>query len=205
MRTLTAKLALLAIMVSGFTFTGDLPRLVEQATGAASSAARGLAGRTSAPPERHAPLSPADSPRAPEETAQEAPRAPEETVAGATPPQGRPVVECVPLPPLRRGPVLLAGLEPGDRVLVRVSGELLAFDLIDAASGEAIEHRHVVREDGTVHVSAREAPRRVRIHPVHAPLAAGGGILVESSAGGPAGSPVSRMIGPIIALGVDHQ
>lgn len=212
MRTLSAKLALLGIVLGGFVCTGDLPHLLERGSQAIDSAELTPAG---SPPQ----FPPDATPGAPHETARQTPRAPHETTGQHTlapgdepeaPPRppsmaGLRPGDTVPLPRLCREPVTIRSLRPGDRLLVRVGGELVAFDTIDSATGEAIEHRHVVREDGTVHVSAREPPRRVRLHTADAPPAAGGSIRFDASAGSSTGSPISHTIGPIIAVGVDRH
>lgn len=218
MKTILAKCVLLAIVLAGFFCTGDLPRLVTRARRALPNGERdsdtsrnhghALPTAPQPPPndsvatKRPTPdpaASPAPLPVVPK-TASETP--PPSTVAPAA-------GSTVPLPPLRRGPIRIGSLQPGDRVLVRLDEELVAFDLIDVTSGEAIEHRHVIRGGDTVQVSARESPRRVRISGVDGPIAAGGRMLVESSIrddgasrtkNGPDGA---RTIGPILAVGLE--
>jgi hypothetical protein len=208
MRTLSAKLALLGIVLGGFVCTGDLPHLLERGSQAIDSAELTPAG---SPPQ----FPPDATPGAPHETARQTPRAPHETTGQHTlapgdepeaPPRppsmaGLRPGDTVPLPRLCREPVTIRSLRPGDRLLVRVGGELVAFDTIDSATGEAIEHRHLVLADGRVHVSAREAPRRIRISSTDGTISAGGRLRVEASAGGPT---AAHMLGPIIAIGIDQ-
>lgn len=67
----------------------------------------------------------------------------------------------VPLPELTHEQVHVASLRSGDRILARTTYEVVAFDLIDPRSGEAVEHRHALLSPAVATAAAFHTPRRV--------------------------------------------
>jgi len=179
MQSFLAKLAALALVAGGFAVTGDLGRLLDRGrrviegrgrvAAAPPQAAAGAAepSRTAAPAPATAPAV-GPGPLAPFLPAE--PLAPRPRDPAADAPVGRRV--AVPPPPAT-GP---AAVDPrqliaGARVLVWVrqlgrpagaSHDLVALDIVDPASAEALLHRHAALAlDGRTRVEA--APRRVVI------------------------------------------
>jgi hypothetical protein len=120
---------------------------------------------------------PASQPTAesPEEAPEEAAAPPALAEPTAAPPRPTPVAELQPpeststgipaggvqLPSLVAEEIAVAALRPGDRILARTMHELVAFDLIDPLSREAIEHRHALLSADVVTATALTTPRRV--------------------------------------------
>ncbi len=67
----------------------------------------------------------------------------------------------VKLPALSHEQIDISALRPGDRILARTQHELVAFDLIDPLSREAIEHRHALLASDVATAAALTTPRRV--------------------------------------------
>jgi len=183
MQTFFAKCAAVGIVAGGFALTGDAWRLMERGQ-------RLLDAHTvpsEAPAESPAavdvaPVAASESVRATVPT----PSAPASTVQSAAatpavltpqntllnPPLGRTV--AVPAPPAQSPDSIdVRALSPGSRVLVWVrrqgavgrgrAVDLLALDIIDPNTGEALEHRHADMTHGSEPTTVHAAPRRVVI------------------------------------------
>ena len=165
MQSFLAKCVAIGIVAGGFTLTGDLGWIADRGR-------RLLKARTV--PSEQATIV---SPPAPEQAKPPQVASPErlwllpgEALLSA--PVGRPV--AVPAPP-SSGPstIDLSQLGAGKRLLVWVrrtgaSGrtmpvELIAFDIIDSRTGEALEHRHAALTHGSNPAPVHAAPRRVVI------------------------------------------
>lgn len=178
MQTFLAKCAALAVLLGGFFATGDVAKLVEQGTKLLNattvpeaSLAEAFPSEPAVPPSYRAaapaPAQPVPSPAQPESQPAVAamPTAPEP--APATHPRaplGHRVTRPVP-PADSPAAIELASLRAGDRLLVWVGRSptttiAIAYDIVDPAAGEALEHRHLFEdEDAAVHA----VPRRVQI------------------------------------------
>ncbi|RLS32140.1 MAG: hypothetical protein DWH79_08490 [Planctomycetota bacterium] len=190
MQTFLAKCCVLAVIAAGFACTGDAARLFshgrrlleattvpqmsqfgDAAPAAAAAAAADSPQAFEIPQTFHpdaSPLSAAPTPASPatEPTEQNPPSPPHQAPADA--PIGTPIITV--LPPAN-GPatLLLENLLPGERLVVWIGVRdgrraskptTIAFDIVDGATGEAIEQRHA-SGDG---LSTAHAPgRRVRI------------------------------------------
>lgn len=174
MQSLLARCFALALIAGGFALTGDVARLVERGRrviegrgtqrGARSQPAEATAGPAAAPQ-----ADPPPAPTEPPAVADAASSAARPRDPAADDPVGRRV--AVPSPP-PGGP---AAIEPralavGDRVLVWLrpegranrEGDLVALDIIEPVSAEALLHRHAAlayADQGGV----QAAPRRVVI------------------------------------------
>lgn len=188
MHSVLAKLTAVGVVAAGFVFTGDLHH-------ALSRVGQWAAGKEPTPStERLLPATaaatqqplPAASPIA------SGPLAPSQPSHPAFRERDR----GVPLPTLGHAAIDLAQLRPGDRVLVRVRGCLVAFDMIDPANCEALEHRHALLGPETAATAAQRPAHRV-ILPRR--LSVGGEVSVVSL-GRPAGEP----LGPVLALGLEQ-
>lgn len=186
MQSLLARVVALSLIAGGFMLTGDIPRLIERGrhviegrstrAGPAVKAAGEQPAELAEPAETAAAAAPAaPAPVAPAVGAAEPP-AVAEAPASPTRPRdaaGDPVGRRVALPsPPADGP---AAVEPralavGDRVLVWLKpegranrgGDLIALDIIEPGSAEALFHRHAAlayADKGGV----QAAPRRVVI------------------------------------------
>ncbi len=190
MQTFLAKCSALGVILSGFIFTGDVAWLRQrgselmnatavptgvQAVPTGSQAVPTGAQAVLADPSTTANLVPPRSRPATRPARAEPPAAPatlQEHASDA--PIGQPANH---LSAPVNGPdaVDLKILRPGDRVLVWIgqsasSGaagstatSFIAFDIVDSATGEAIEHRHAPSPDRARHGGMHAAPRRVRI------------------------------------------
>lgn len=160
-----SKIVALGLVASGFFLTGDLQWIMDRtgswARGDASeseAATEDAATDTgSAEPAVEAPLAAANptDPPAPVPTTAEVASPYEEPL----PPGG------VQLPGLTLQRIDTASLRAGDRILARTQHEVVAFDLIDPASREAIEHRHALLAADVATAAALTTPRRVLLPP----------------------------------------
>jgi len=126
-------------------------------------------------------------------------------------PIGRPV--AMPTPPAN-GPdwIDLRRVPAGSRVLVwvRRSGtagraramDLIALDLIDPKSGEALEHRHAAMTHGSEGTTVHAAPRRVVITRDATGRIAKGGLLQLAPLHGVSGLGPEEAIGTVLAIDV---
>jgi len=153
-----SKILALGIVASGFYLTGDLSWVIDRVGGwargeasqpPASEPAAKAAEETTAP---FPPAEPTAPPSPPTPVAES--QAPESTSTGI--PAGG-----IQLPSLVAEEIAVAALRPGDRILARTMHELVAFDLIDPLSREAIEHRHALLSADVVTATALTTPRRV--------------------------------------------
>lgn len=183
MQSLIARCFALALIAGGFALTGDIPRLIERGR----RVIEGRSTRTKAPataddeqptpfaepPESAAAaVTPGPAPAAAAE-AQPVAAAPSPPARSRDPSAGDPVGRRVALPsPPADGPssVEPRALAVGDRVLVWLKpevranrgGDLIALDIIEPGSAEALFHRHAAlayADKGGV----QAAPRRVVI------------------------------------------
>ena len=186
MQNFLARCAVLALLAGGFAFTGDVTRLLTRGRGILHATTIPHAAPRSAPEARPepepvtspqeeagsaasadllAPLPPAPPapPAGPAEGAanEQEPVSPPAAERPVDAPVGAPVPTTVPA----GGPetVTIAALAPGDRVVVwigRASGRAraaaIAFDIVDPATGDAIEVRHASATDD----AATLAPHR---------------------------------------------
>lgn len=185
MQNLLAKSAVIALLAGGFAFTGDAGRFFSRGKGILDATTVPTHDRgTDARPEGGAPSSPTPverqaepavpaqapaPPPPPEPAAEQGSSAPRVTAASSPPPDapvGSPVV-VAPLPADGPSRVAIDALAPGDRIVVwigRGAGrgriESVAFDLVDVASGDAVELRHGPAGDDAARFSPR---RRVRL------------------------------------------
>jgi len=171
MQSFLVKCAALGIVAGGFTLTGDVGRLADRG--------RRLLDARAVPSE-----TPADQATGAEDDTKKANVAPQ---AAPTPPPARtppsvprlvdaPIGRAVAVPPPpAKGPdsIDLRQVAAGSRVLVWVrrpgstgrsrSTDLIALDLIDPNTGEALEHRHAAMTHGSEGTTVHAAPRRVVI------------------------------------------
>lgn len=191
-----SKLLALGIVASGFFLTGDLSWVIDRVGGwargepsqtPATQPAAEAAEETTPPP---APAEPTAPPPPPAPVAES--QAPESTSTGI--PAGG-----VQLPSLMAEEITVAALRSGDRILARTVHELVAFDLIDPLSREAIEHRHALLSVDVVTATALTTPRRVVLPPtirIGQPAAFTTVVGIGDAAPPPAGS--------IDALGIER-
>ena len=183
MQSFFAKFAAVGIVAGGFTLTGDAWRLMERGqrlldarTVPSEAPAESLTVAETVPVAAsesvRAAVPPTSAPVSNGSSAAAAPAVltPQNTLLN--PPLGRTV--AVPVPPAQ-GPdsIDLRALTPGSRVLVWVqrqgavgrgrSMDLLALDIIDPNTGEALEHRHADMSHGSEPTTVHAAPRRVVI------------------------------------------
>lgn len=225
MRTFLAKCSAVALIAGGFALTGDAGRLLARGRGVieattipqASESARDAA-TTDAPDLPDAPSPVADGPHP--GTAPESPPPagaavdhPADAPVGSTPSRLMPAGSAV-------DSVNVAALSPGDRILVwigqgtaRGAVATMAFDVVDPATGDAIEVRHASGDD---RLSALAPRRRVRLEgslrqgaftrSASAPEAGRIDVdralrisPVEARGGGPS-TATAETIGPVVAL-----
>lgn len=184
MQNFLARCAVLALLAGGFAFTGDVTRLLTRGRGILHATTIPHAAPPSAPETRPEPVTapqaeagsaaPTDllpamppAPPAPPPGPAEGAPADQEPVSppAAERPVDAPVGAPVPTTIPAGGPetVTIAALAPGDRVVVwigRASGRAraaaIAFDIVDPATGDAIEVRHAPATDD----AATLAPHR---------------------------------------------
>ena len=176
MQSFLAKCAALGIVAGGFTLTGDVGRLADRG--------RQLLDARTVPSE-----TPTDQPTGGHEATIQATGVPQAAPTPAPTPTPAParILPSVPLldapmgravavpPPPAKGPdsIDLRQVPAGSRVLVWVrrpgstgrsrSTDLIALDLIDPNTGEALEHRHAAMTHGSEGTTVHAAPRRVVI------------------------------------------
>jgi len=225
MQTFLAKCTALAVLLGGFFVTGDVAKLAEQGTkllnattvpgtGPAEDAfppapavAAPYQAAAAAPPQ------PVPSPAQPEAQSAVAamPTAPEPAPAPhPRAPLGHSVTR--PVPPVDSPAALeLSTLRAGDRLLIWVGRSpstmaLIAYDIVDPAAGEALEHRHLFEdEDAAVHA----VPRRVQIagDSMRGGLIMRGGMLRLLPAGivhGAGAAQQAEILGPVRAMQVQR-
>jgi len=198
MQSLLSKLAGLGVIVGGFAATGDLRGLVDRGTR--------LVNATTVPLETEPALPPALAPE-PTRTApaaspvQPAPSAPAEARDA---PVGRPVA-APRLPVSTLESLDLRTLAPGKRVTVWVGTPpvLVAFDVVDPASGEMLEQQFT-RAGEAPHA----IPRRVRLEGDAArprQIVRGGSLQLSPLGIAHGASPVgpTETLGPVRAITVD--
>lgn len=233
MQSFLAKCAALGIVAGGFTLTGDVGRLadrgrrlLEARTVPSETSSEELAADSPAPapsaPEVAAPVQ-----SAVRQPSGQTPAAVQPAATGtrnqASASSGFPLVDApvgravdVPSPP-SRGPdsIDLRQVSAGSRLLVWVrrssvtsrarAMDLIALDLIDPASGEALEHRHAALTHGGEPDSVHAAPRRVVIARDAAGRIAKGGMLRVASVHGVVGLGREETIGTIVAIDVQPR
>jgi hypothetical protein len=233
MQSFLAKCAALGIVAGGFTLTGDVGRLAER--GQRLLDARTVPSETPAEPmtEGHAASAHAaeapPSAAAPVMASQPAgqlattapPAAPAPAPARSLPsvplldaPIGRAV--AVPAPP-PKGPdsIDLRHVPAGSRILVWVrrsgatgrsrSTDLIALDLIDPNTGEALEHRHAAMTHGSEGTPVHTAPRRVVITRDATGRIAKASMLRVTPLHGVLGLGSEEAIGTVLALDVQSR
>ncbi|NDC63443.1 MAG: hypothetical protein EBZ59_05535 [Planctomycetia bacterium] len=155
MQTFLAKCLACGLIVGGFVFTGDAARLARRA--------RRFVDETPVPAEAATP---------PRQAASTAPVSPPAAAAKPRESRWQPTLDAPP-PTSSLDAVSLGSLRPGDRLLVWIARPspagrgasapaVFAFDIVDPATGEALEQRHVTAADGSG-VLVHAAPRRVVI------------------------------------------
>lgn len=177
MQNLLARLSVIGVIIGGFLFTGDVARLADRGTQLINSHTipsdddnrdppRPAPGPTEQatvdlPASRHVPTPPRSRPDAAEASPHDAPLG----LAADVPPPDDGGAEAV----------QLAALQPGDRVSVWIAGPrsptadghgrtmMIAFDIVDPASGEALEQRHVAARGHGRPAVVLGSPRRVVI------------------------------------------
>jgi hypothetical protein len=176
LKTFLSRCAAVGLIAGGFAITGDLSRLMARGTHLLNattipqeSPAAPVEGvpspaNTQPPGQIPAMSAAADQPTAAVPLPSAVPSVAAQSAPAADPfdaPVGRRVSH--PVPPADALERLDTGsLQPGDRLLVWIGGRggqhaVIAFDLIDPAVGEAIEHRHVFTDldDEGVQVAGR--------------------------------------------------
>ena len=214
MRTFLARCTMLGLLVGGFALTGDAGWIVAKGQSLLNattvpSAADLWGGREAAPPVEPA----ADFAAASQPTAPFAP-APADMLPPASTPPSQPAAGNAPhehpvgaaagpvevqvtpslAAPLERPPlgggepaVDLRLLRPGDRVRLWVNGSTVAFDIVDPATGEAIQ-QPVTRR---VRISGAGDPHRIE---------RGGMIVVQPRPGISGYQPPAETVGPVQAV-----
>ena len=171
---------------------------------------------TDTPPTASAAPAPPTAPQQPGVPQTQSAKTEADAVARALPsaavldaPIGRAV--AVPAPPAN-GPeaVDLRQGSPGSRVLVWVrrsgstgrarSMDLIALDLIDPSTGEALEHRHAAQTHGSERTTVHAAPRRVVITRDAGGRIAKGAILKLTPLHGVNGLGAEETIGTVLAV-----
>jgi hypothetical protein len=184
MRTFLARCSMLGILVGGFSLTGD--------AGWIMSKGQSLLNATTVPSAADA----GDEPPAPEPAAEFAPPPQPPT----QPPAERVHVDVqvapslaapAELPPPGGGQAVvdLRLLRPGARVRLWVNGSLIVYDMVDPATGEAIQ---------------QPVTRRVRIGGLHEPsrIERGGMIVVQPRTGISGHTSPPETLGPVQAIGL---
>jgi len=209
MQTFLAKCTALAVLLGGFFVTGDVTKLAEQGKKLLNATTVPEAGLSEAMPP--APAQPAVH-LEPQPAA--APAAEPAVATEPSPHPHAPLGHRVtrPAPPANSPAALeLALLRAGDRLLVWVGRSpattaVIAYDIVDPAAGEALEHRHLF-EDKTAAVHA--VPRRVQLagDSLRAGWITRGGMLRILPAGivhGANAAQQAEMLGPVWALQVQR-
>ena len=213
MQSFLVKCAALGIVAGGFTLTGDVGRLADRG--------RRLLDARTVPSE-----TPADQATDADEATIQANAAPQATPAPAparTPPSvplllDAPIGRAVAVPPPpAKGPdsIDLRQVPAGSRVLVWVrrpgstgrsrSTDLIALDLIDPNTGEALEHRHAAMTHGSEGTTVHAAPRRVVITRDATNKIAKGAMLRITPLHGVIGLGSEEPIGTVLAVDVQSR
>lgn len=220
MQTFLAKCTALAVLLGGFFVTGDVAKLAEQGKKLLNATTVPEAGpvEDALPPEPAAAV-PHQAAAQPVNQPPAAVPAPVPSPASAPAPAivphpGAPLGHRVtrPMPPADTPAALdLSTLRAGDRLLVWVGRSpattaVIAYDIVDPAAGEALEHRHLFEdEDAAVHA----VPRRVRIagDSIRGGLIMRGGMLRLLPAGivhGTRAAQQAETLGPVRAMQVQR-
>jgi len=213
MQSFLVKCAALGIVAGGFTLTGDVGRLADRG--------RRLLDARTVPSE-----TPADHSTGADEATIQANAAPQAAPAPAparTPPSvplllDAPIGRAVAVPPPpAKGPdsIDLRQVPAGSRVLVWVrrpgstsrsrSTDLIALDLIDPNTGEALEHRHAAMTHGSEGTTVNAAPRRVVITRDATNKIAKGAMLRITPLHGVIGLGSEEAIGTVLAVDVQSR
>lgn len=212
MQSFLAKCAALGIVAGGFTLTGDVGRLADRG--------RRLMDARTVPSE-----TPTDQPTGGHEATIQSTAVPQ---AAPTPAPAR-ALPSVPLfdapmgrvvavpPPPAKGPdsIDLRQVPAGSRMLVWVrrpgstgrsrSTDLIALDLIDPNTGEALEHRHAAMTHGSEGTTVHAAPRRVVITRDATNTIAKGAMLRIAPLHGVIGLGSEEAIGTVLAVEVQSR
>jgi hypothetical protein len=234
MQSFLAKCAALGIVAGGFTLTGDVGRLADRGqrlldartvpsetpTHQATDDHDATAQATAAPQAAPAPSAAAQPPvgvlaaAAPPAVSAPAPARTLPSVPLLDAPVGRAV--AIPPPPAK-GPdsIDLRQVPAGSRVLVWVrrsgalgrsrSTDLIALDLIDPNTGEALEHRHAAMTHGSEDTTVHAAPRRVVITRDATHTIAKGSMLRITPLHGVIGLGSEEAIGTVLAVEVQSR
>jgi hypothetical protein len=182
MHGFTAKLAAVITVVTGFFITGDMQWVVDRAN---------LWAGGTAPDVSPSPSTADASSSVPQPTPMPA--------AAATAPLPPLATDGVRLPRLEYARVDVATLYPGDRILARTATELVAYDLIDPSTGEAVEHRHTLLARDIAAAASTALPRRVLL-----PTALSAGTIVAVMPVGHTVAVQAPLQEAIEALGVER-
>jgi hypothetical protein len=231
MQSFLAKCAALGIVAGGFTLTGDVGRLAERGqrlldarTVPSETPAKSMndghsasAQVAEAPPSAAAPVMASQPAGQMATTAPQAAPAPARSLPSVPlldAPIGRAV--AVPAPP-PKGPdsIDLRHVPAGSRILVWVrrsgstgrsrSTDLIALDLIDPNTGEALEHRHAAMTHGSEGTTVHAAPRRVVITRDATGRIAKAAMLRVTPLHGVLGLGSEEAIGTVLALDVQAR
>jgi hypothetical protein len=233
MQSFLAKCAALGIVAGGFTLTGDVGRLAER--GQRLLDARTVPSETPAEPMTEGHAASAQASEAPQAAAALVMASPpagqlDTAVPPAAPaPAPTRALPSVPLldapigravtvpPPPAKGPdsIDLRHVPVGSRMLVWVkrsgstgrsrSTDLIALDLIDPNSGEALEHRHAAMTHGSEATTVHAAPRRVVITRDANGRIAKGAMLRVTPLHGVIGLGSEEAIGTVLAIDVQSR
>ena len=231
MQSFLAKCAALGIVAGGFTLTGDVGRLAER--GQRLLDARTVPSETTAQPVTNghdATPQTTEAPQSAPAVASQSAGQPAPAAVSASPsPAHTRSLPSVPLldapvgrtvaipPPPTNGPdgVDLRHVPAGSRMLVWVrrpgsagrsrSTDLIALDLIDPNTGEALEHRHAAMTHGSEGTTVHAAPRRVVITRDATNKIAKGGTLRITPLHGVIGLGNEEAIGTVLAVEVQSR
>lgn len=233
MQSFLAKCAALGIVAGGFTLTGDVGRLADRGrrlldartVPSETPTDQATDGHNATPPTTAVPQA---------ASASSAAQPPVGVLATAVPPVASApaparTLPSVPLldapigrtvampPPPANGPdsIDLRQVPAGSRVLVWVrrpgapgrsrSTDLIALDLIDPNTGEALEHRHAAMSHGSEGTPVHAAPRRVVIKRDAANKIAKGTMLRIAPLHGVIGLGSEEAIGTVLAVEVQTR
>jgi len=235
MQSFLAKCAALGIVAGGFTLTGDVGRLAERGqrlldarTVPSETPAEPMTeGHAASAQASETPQAAAAPVMAPQPAGQLATTTTVPTAAPAPAPAR--ALTSVPLldapigravavpPPPAKGPdsIDLRHVPSGTRMLVWVkrsgstgrsrSTDLIALDLIDPNTGEALEHRHAAMTHGSEGTTVHAAPRRVVITRDATGRIAKGAMLRVTPLHGVIGLGSEEAIGTVLALDVQTR
>ena len=194
MRSFLARCTMIGLLVCGFALTGDAGWIVSRGQSLLNAttvpAVADLWGSGSNAAAQPAPATPGPAPAAPpapSEPAWAAGFQPAPVEVHVSPSLAAPAV----LPPADGGQAVvdLRLLRPGDRVQAWVAGSPVVFDLVDPASGEAIQQPATRR----VQLAGAAQPHRIERN---------GWLLVRPRAGVSGHEPPPVRIGPVQAIQV---